>query len=118
MSLRRFALAVLLLPLVFSGVAAAAAEPLPAAISALLKRSGLPLTAFGIDVQSVDRADTVPWLALNAEQPFLLASTTKLVTSLAALDLLGKEHRWPTRAHTVGRARRRPARRRPGHRRR
>jgi D-alanyl-D-alanine carboxypeptidase/D-alanyl-D-alanine-endopeptidase (penicillin-binding protein 4) len=40
---------------------------------------------------------------LNAERPFLLASTTKLVTSLAALDLLGSEHRWQTSAHAVGR---------------
>ncbi len=104
MSLRRRALATLLLPFVLTGfVATAAAEPLPAAVSALLRGSGLPLAAFGIDVQSVERADTAPWLALNAEQPFLMASTTKLVTSLAALDLLGKEHRWPTRAHAMAR---------------
>ncbi len=80
-----------------------AAEPLPTAVTALLRGSGLPLAAFGIDVQSVDRADTAPLLALNAEQPFLLASTTKLVTSLAALDLLGKERRWRTAAHSTAR---------------
>ncbi|MEP7057555.1 MAG: D-alanyl-D-alanine carboxypeptidase [Caldimonas sp.] len=79
-----------------------AAAPLPAAITALLRGSGLPISSFGIDVQSVDRADRSALVALNAEQPFLLASTTKLVTSLAALDLLGADHRWHTSAFATG----------------
>ena len=35
-------------------------------------------------------------------EPFLLASTTKVVTSLAALDLLGPRHRWRTSAYATG----------------
>src|SRR4051812_3512663 len=81
---------------------ASAAEALPAAVSAMLRGSGLPLTSFGIDVQAVDGVGVAPWLALNAEQPFLMASTTKLVTALAALDLLGADHRWRTTAYATG----------------
>jgi serine-type D-Ala-D-Ala carboxypeptidase/endopeptidase (penicillin-binding protein 4) len=41
-------------------------------------------------------------MALNAESPFVLASTTKVVTSLAALDLLGPQYRWRTFAFASG----------------
>jgi D-alanyl-D-alanine carboxypeptidase/D-alanyl-D-alanine-endopeptidase (penicillin-binding protein 4) len=78
------------------------ASALPVAVARLLRGSGLPLASFGIDVRPVDDAEAADVLALNAEQRFLLASTTKLVTSLAALDLLGPEHRWTTTAHATG----------------
>jgi D-alanyl-D-alanine carboxypeptidase/D-alanyl-D-alanine-endopeptidase (penicillin-binding protein 4) len=76
---------------------------IPAAVASILRASGLPDASFGLHVRSVESADTPPLLALNAERPFLLASTTKLVTSLAALDLLGPEHRWHTSARSSGR---------------
>ena len=78
--------------------AAQAARPLPPAVAALLDRSGLPRSSFGIDVRAVDVDSPTELVALNADEPFLLASTTKLVTSLAALDLLGAGHRWKTQA--------------------
>ncbi|MEO7337969.1 MAG: D-alanyl-D-alanine carboxypeptidase, partial [Caldimonas sp.] len=78
------------------------AAPLPVAVGTMLRNSGLPLASFGIDVQPIDGAASPASFALNAEQPFLLASTTKLVTSLAALDLLGANHRWLTSAHATG----------------
>ncbi|MDQ6629482.1 MAG: D-alanyl-D-alanine carboxypeptidase, partial [Pseudomonadota bacterium] len=78
------------------------ATALPPAISAILRESGLPTKSFALDVRSVETADVPALLALNAEQPFLLASTTKLVTSLAALDLLGPGHRWRTTAYATG----------------
>ena len=67
---------------------------------------------------SVDGIGASPLVAFHAEQPFLLASTTKVVTSLAALDLLGAA---PPLAHQRVRdrpGRRRAPRRRPRHRRR
>src|SRR5690349_11979756 len=79
-----------------------AAANLPAAVARLLKASGLPLSSFGIDVRPIAETPSPDLLSLNADQPFLLASTTKLVTSLAALDLLGPDHRWTTRAHATG----------------
>jgi D-alanyl-D-alanine carboxypeptidase/D-alanyl-D-alanine-endopeptidase (penicillin-binding protein 4) len=82
--------------------AAAGGEPLPAAVSAILRGSGLPATSFALDVHPVDGRDAAPLVAWHAERPFLLASTTKVVTSLAALDLLGREHRWRTTAYATG----------------
>ncbi len=41
-------------------------------------------------------------ISLNADQPFQMASTTKLVTALAALDLLGPDYRWRTQAYLDG----------------
>ena len=76
---------------------------LPAAVTSILRTSGLPESSFGLHVRSVESTDPPPLLALNAERSFLLASTTKLVTSLAALDVLGPEHRWRTSAHATGR---------------
>ncbi|HEX2542369.1 MAG TPA: D-alanyl-D-alanine carboxypeptidase [Caldimonas sp.] len=74
----------------------------PAPVASILRVTGLPESSFGLHVRSVESADVPPLLALNAERPFLLASTTKLVTSLAALDVLGAEHRWQTSAHATG----------------
>jgi D-alanyl-D-alanine carboxypeptidase/D-alanyl-D-alanine-endopeptidase (penicillin-binding protein 4) len=41
-------------------------------------------------------------VALNAERSYTMASTTKVVTSLAALDLLGPYYRWRTSAFALG----------------
>ncbi len=87
-------------------VAKARATPagaaLPPAVAAILRESGLPTKSFAFDVRAVDGADGAHLLAFHAEQPFLLASTTKVVTSLAALDLLGPRHRWRTSAYATG----------------
>ena len=80
----------------------ASAGALPPAVAAILRGSGLPAKSFAFDVRPVDGADTRSLLALHSEQPFLLASTTKVVTSLAALDLLGPRHRWRTSAYATG----------------
>jgi len=74
---------------------------LPSTIAAILRGSGLPLKSYALEARAVDAPEAGPLLSLHAEQPFLLASTTKLVTSLAALDLLGPDHRWTTRAHAT-----------------
>lgn len=88
----------LLLPaLVTTSVAAAKeADTLPPPVRAQLLASGLPLTAFGLYVHPVKGSG--PLASLNAERPYLMASTAKIVTSLAALDLLGARHRWTTQA--------------------
>jgi D-alanyl-D-alanine carboxypeptidase/D-alanyl-D-alanine-endopeptidase (penicillin-binding protein 4) len=76
-----------------------ATSGLPPAVSAILRASGLPAKSFAFDVHSVQSDHAAPLLELNADEPFLLASTAKLVTSLAALDLLGPQHRWRTMAY-------------------
>ena len=61
---------------------------------------GLPLSCVGVVAQAVDAA--VPLVSLNPEKPFQLASTAKLVTSMAALELLGPHFRWRTMAFARG----------------
>jgi D-alanyl-D-alanine carboxypeptidase/D-alanyl-D-alanine-endopeptidase (penicillin-binding protein 4) len=79
----------------------AAARALPPAVAAILRGSGLPTKSFAFDVRAVDGIDASPLVAFHADQHFLLASTTKVVTSLAALDLLGPRHRWRTSAYAT-----------------
>ena len=74
---------------------------LPKPVQELIEATGLPSTNFGLHVQPIGRA-AKPLVSLNAETPFQMASTTKLVTSLAALDLLGPEYRWHTHAFLDG----------------
>lgn len=69
------------------------APALPPAVASRLASSGLPLSSFGVHVQPVDAGSAAALASLNAERPFVLASTAKLVTSLAALDLLAPAHR-------------------------
>ena len=78
------------------------AAALPPAVASILRASGLPASSFAVSVRSVETPDVPPLLAFNADKPSLLASTTKLVTSLAALDLLGPQHRWRTTAYATG----------------
>ncbi|HJV60477.1 MAG TPA: D-alanyl-D-alanine carboxypeptidase [Albitalea sp.] len=79
-----------------------AGEPLPRELAAVLASSGLPLQSFGLYVRPVDGDGSTTLAELNAEQPFLMASTTKVVTSLAALDLLGPTHAWQMQAYATG----------------
>lgn len=73
---------------------------LPDAVRATLQASRLPLDTFGVHAQPIDGAP--PLIALNAEQPYVMASTAKTVTAMAALDLLGPGYRWRTRAFARG----------------
>lgn len=84
-----------------NAVPASAADelhPIPAAVSTTLRSSGVALKHFGVHVRAVDAS--APTMSLNGEEPFLLASTTKVVTSLAALNLLGPTQLWRTQAHS------------------
>jgi serine-type D-Ala-D-Ala carboxypeptidase/endopeptidase (penicillin-binding protein 4) len=78
----------------------AAAQELPAAVVDALIRAGIPRDAVGIYVHDLG-TDKTP-LALNVTVPFNPASTMKLVTTDAALELLGPVFTWKTRAYTNG----------------
>ena len=73
---------------------------LPAPVVDAILASGLPPASFGLYAQEVVGERTL--VALNEERPFTMASTTKVVTSLAALDLLGPFYRWRTSAFALG----------------
>ena len=70
---------------------------MPPGLQEVVSATQLPESSFGLHVVPVDGRGQ-PLISLNAELPFQLASTTKVVTSLAALDLLGPRYRWRTYA--------------------
>ncbi|HWH83747.1 MAG TPA: D-alanyl-D-alanine carboxypeptidase/D-alanyl-D-alanine-endopeptidase [Burkholderiaceae bacterium] len=72
----------------------------PASFARAIAATGLPSQSFGLYAQEVIGARIV--LALNDERPYMMGSTTKIVTSLAALDLLGPYYRWHTSAYAMG----------------
>lgn len=82
--------------------AADAAGALPPAVAAIVARSAIPARNFAFEVRPVEAGEARPLLSYRAEQPMLLASTAKVVTSLAALDLLGPRHRWQSSAYATG----------------
>jgi len=67
---------------------------LPDAVAASLKVANLPLSAVGIAVVPVYGPGMA--LAVNEGQPMNPASTMKLVTTLAGLELLGPQYQWRT----------------------
>lgn len=73
----------------------------PTAVYERLREAGVPSSRFAFHVRRVDALRAVV-AALNDEQPMVMASTAKVVTTLAALDLLGPAHRWSTRAYARG----------------
>jgi D-alanyl-D-alanine carboxypeptidase/D-alanyl-D-alanine-endopeptidase (penicillin-binding protein 4) len=73
----------------------------PPLLQEALAATALPLSSFGLHAVPVDGRGH-PLASLNAELPFQLASTAKVVTSLAALDILGPQYRWRTYAFVTG----------------
>lgn len=76
------------------------AQELPPPVAAALQRAEIPVRALGVLVQEVGSSQ--PLLAVNPGVPFNPASTMKLVTTNAALELLGPIHTWKTRAYATG----------------
>ena len=79
---------------------AGAHAQLPAPLAQALQAAGVPESAVGLYVQEVGAAK--PLLALNAERGFNPASTMKLVTTYAALELLGPAFTWSTELYAGG----------------
>src|SRR5258705_13692111 len=106
MHIRLWPLLCLLVCAMLSSTLARAAEPqppgLPPELSKGLALSGLALKSFGLYAKLVDKDSSPALVTLNAEQPFVMASTTKVVTSLAALDLLGPDYPRRTRRFATG----------------
>ncbi len=78
----------------------AAASDLPAPVVQALKAAGIPVASTAVWVREVDVA--APRLAINARVAMNPASTMKLVTTFAALDLLGPAYAWKTEAFASG----------------
>ncbi len=90
----------LLLVLICLCALSARASDLPAPVAQALKAAGIPPAATAVWVREVDAV--TPRLALNARAAMNPASTMKLVTTFAALDLLGPAYVWKTEAFATG----------------
>ncbi len=71
------------------------AQPLPAEVEGALARARVPRDAVTLLVVDADAA-RAPRLAWRQQTPMNPASIMKLVTTYAALDLLGAAHTWTT----------------------
>lgn len=69
-------------------------------LAPILNRPEFRHAAWGIEFYSLD--DDRPVFALNPQQLFSAASTTKLLTVGSALTLLGPDHRFHTRVYRTG----------------
>ncbi|MBS1144016.1 MAG: D-Ala-D-Ala carboxypeptidase Serine peptidase family [Proteobacteria bacterium] len=76
----------------------ALADGLPPAVLQALKAAQIPAASVAVVVQPVDTA--TPLVAHNATRAMNPASVMKLVTTYAALDLLGPAYTWKTTAWT------------------
>ena len=90
----------LLLALLWLCATTTRANDLPAPVAQALKGAGIPVAATALWVGEVDAAK--PRLAVNARAALNPASTMKLVTTYAALDLLGPAYVWKTEAFANG----------------
>ena len=98
------------LALLLAAVAALLALPAPAAraqtprlpepVARALAQAGIPDSAAAFYVHEIGAAR--PLLAWGAERAMNPASTIKLVTTYAALELLGPAYQWVTEAHADG----------------
>ena len=103
-SRRRFAtLNALALGLILGSVAfmAEAGEGrLPVPVARALKAAAIPTTAVAVQVREVGAASA--HISVNASQSMNPASVMKLVTTYAALELLGPAYTWKTEAWMLG----------------
>jgi len=93
-----------LLALVLAWVAAAppaAAQPLPAPVTQALRLAAIAPAETGVVVLPLEGGG--PLVSHNASTAFNPASTMKLVTTHAALSMLGSEYRWTTSLLARGR---------------
>ncbi|MDP2694162.1 MAG: D-alanyl-D-alanine carboxypeptidase/D-alanyl-D-alanine-endopeptidase [Gallionella sp.] len=79
---------------------ASTAHALPGSVMQSLKKAGIPLAGVAIEVREAGARR--PLISLNATRPMNPASTMKLLTTYAALDMLGPVYSWKTEAYLDG----------------
>ena len=89
-----------LLVLALALVAAAAQAALPSGVARAFTANGIPLSAVSVVVREAGQPS--PLFTHDADRPVNPASVMKLVTTYAALDLLGRDYRWKTEAYLDG----------------
>lgn len=76
------------------------AASLPQSVRNELKQARIPLSSVGIEVREVGAR--TPLLSVNANRAMNPASTIKLLTTYAALEILGPSYTWKTEAYIHG----------------
>jgi serine-type D-Ala-D-Ala carboxypeptidase/endopeptidase (penicillin-binding protein 4) len=79
------------------------ATSLPRSLEIITQGHQLAESSYSLLVQEVGKADAV--LSINTEVPRNPASTIKVVTTLAALEVLGPSYLWPTEVYALGKIR-------------
>ena len=88
------------LALALAAVAGTATAAPPRQVGRAFLDAGVPLNAVALVVQDV--AEPRPLFAHQPDRPYNPASVMKLVTTFAALELLGPDYRWKTVAYLDG----------------
>lgn len=81
-------------------VASTRADPLPPAVVKALQQAEIPQSATSVYVREI--GSLKPEIAHRADQAMNPASVMKLVTTYAALDLLGPAYTWKTDVYATG----------------
>ncbi len=76
---------------------------LPESVKKELDHYKIPMSAVSLEINRLSSPDTI--VSVNADTPRNPASVMKLVTTLAALELLGPAYTWKTEYYTDGRLR-------------
>lgn len=84
-----------------AAAAQAREAPLPPAITRAMSRAGLPAQHVSIYVRDASTNEVV--VALEPDRPRTPASVIKVLTTFAALDMLGPAYTWKTRVYAAGR---------------
>ncbi len=92
--------ALALFGVVLTPFATRAADSPPPAVAQALRVAGIPVSSVGISVQEVGA--TRPLLSVNPGAPMNPASSMKLVTTFAGLELLGPAYQWRTEIYLIG----------------
>ncbi len=83
-----------------SNISADTAPSLPPQVAGLLQKNGIPSSALSLVMLPLD--STAQPTVLNADVSLNPASTMKLVTTYAALELLGPTYKWRTEFYADG----------------
>ena len=74
---------------------------IPFSVSEHLAKAGIPLSSVGIYVQEISGSQS-NLLAVNPTMPMNPASTMKLVTTYAAMEIMGGQYQWTTTVYRDG----------------
>ena len=89
------------IPLLVLGlIAEVHAASLPRSVRDELKAASIPQSGIAVEVREIGRH--APLISINAHKPMSPASTMKLLTTYAGLDLLGPAYSWRTEAWIDG----------------